>query len=144
MAAALLFEGRQTGPPPPRTAGAQSNEGDDRLLFNSIDFLIFFPIVFVSYWLLSRRAQNVLLLVSSYVFYAWWDWRFLGLVVFSSGVDYLVGRGMAASEVKKRKVASAFGVSETGQVRRQLISSHQRGGATGSALARHSRTRPGE
>ena len=75
------------------------------MLFNSIDFLIFFPIVFVSYWLLPRRAQNVLLLASSYVFYAWWDWRFLGLILFSSGFDYLIGRAMAVSETLPRRRA---------------------------------------
>jgi len=75
------------------------------LLFNSIDFLIFFPVVFVSYWLLPRQAQNVLLLVSSYVFYAWWDWRFLGLILFSSGFDYLIGRAMAVSETLPRRRA---------------------------------------
>lgn len=75
------------------------------MLFNSLDFLIFFPIVFLSYWLLTRRAQNALLLASSYVFYAWWDWRFLGLIVFSSALDYGVGRGMAASEVPSRRRA---------------------------------------
>ena len=57
------------------------------MLFNSIDFAIFLPIVFALYWFAfgkSRRGQNILLLVASYLFYGWWDWRFLGLILFST------------------------------------------------------------
>jgi D-alanyl-lipoteichoic acid acyltransferase DltB (MBOAT superfamily) len=62
--------------------------------FNSIEFAIFLPIVFVLYWFVSyknKRIQNLILLVSSYFFYGWWDWRFLLLIAFSSCVDYTVG-----------------------------------------------------
>ena len=55
--------------------------------FTTIQFAIFFTIVFVSYWFVLRKsikAQNLLLLVSSYVFYAWWDWRFLCLIIFTT------------------------------------------------------------
>ena len=64
------------------------------MLFNSIEFLIFLPIVFGIYWLIQGknfRIQNIFLLVASYFFYGWWDWRFLLLVVFSSAVDYSIG-----------------------------------------------------
>jgi D-alanyl-lipoteichoic acid acyltransferase DltB (MBOAT superfamily) len=64
------------------------------MLFNSIDFAIFLPIVFLLYWFVtnkSLRLQNLLVVVASYVFYGWWDWRFLSLILFSSLVDYLVG-----------------------------------------------------
>ncbi len=64
------------------------------MLFNSIDFAIFLPIVFLLYWLLSNkglRIQNALIVLVSYVFYGWWDWRFLSLILFSSAVDYIVG-----------------------------------------------------
>jgi len=64
------------------------------MLFNSIDFGIFLPIVFVIYWLISKKnisIQNLLLLVASYVFYGWWDWRFLLLVLFSTIVDFSIG-----------------------------------------------------
>jgi len=63
------------------------------MLFNSIDFAIFLPIVFVIYWLLNKNLsiQNFLLLGASYFFYACWDWRFLGLILFSTSVDYLIG-----------------------------------------------------
>jgi D-alanyl-lipoteichoic acid acyltransferase DltB (MBOAT superfamily) len=64
------------------------------MLFNSLDFAIFLPIVFVLYWFGSNRnlkLQNVLIVVSSYIFYGWWDWRFLFLILFSSLVDFTVG-----------------------------------------------------
>ena len=65
------------------------------MVFNSIAFAIFLPVVFALYWGVlggRRRAQNVLILAASYLFYGWWDWRFLGLVFASSLVDFLVGR----------------------------------------------------
>lgn len=64
------------------------------MLFNSIDFAVFFPIVFICYWFVTSRnlkLQNGLLIVSSFVFYGWWDWRFLFLLLFSSLVDFFVG-----------------------------------------------------
>lgn len=76
------------------------------MLFNSLDFAIFFPIVFVLYWLVSNslRWRNILVLVSSYVFYGWWDWRFLFLIAISSIVDFYVGQKLyEESNVKKRK-----------------------------------------
>jgi alginate O-acetyltransferase complex protein AlgI len=75
------------------------------MLFNSIDFAIFLPIVFVLYWSLSSRlsAQNLLIAISSYVFYGWWDWRFLLLILFSTLVDYSVGHMMAKSEGARRR-----------------------------------------
>lgn len=64
------------------------------MIFNSLDFLIFLPVVFFSYWLIGPKnlfSQNVLLLISSYFFYSWWDYRFLGLIVISTVVDYFTG-----------------------------------------------------
>lgn len=63
------------------------------MLFNSIDFAIFFPIVFTIYWLLrgTFRFQNILIVLASYVFYSWWDWRFLSLIVLSTILDYSIG-----------------------------------------------------
>lgn len=64
------------------------------MLFNSIDFAVFLPIVFILYWFVTQRylkLQNVLIVVASYVFYGWWDWRFLSLIVFSTVVDYTIG-----------------------------------------------------
>ncbi len=59
------------------------------MLFNSFEYLIFLPLVLTVYYVLTRRAQNAFLVVASYVFYGWWDWRFLGLILLSSTVDYL-------------------------------------------------------
>ncbi|MBN1598296.1 MAG: MBOAT family protein [Bacteroidales bacterium] len=62
--------------------------------FNSLDFAVFLPLVFILYWLIPRKKitlQNILLLIASYVFYGWWDYRFLSLIIFSSTVDYFVG-----------------------------------------------------
>lgn len=59
--------------------------------FNSIDFAIFLPIVFILYWFVTNRhlkLQNLLIVCSSYLFYAWWDWRFLSLILSSTIVDY--------------------------------------------------------
>lgn len=64
------------------------------MLFNSVDFAIFLPIVFILYWFVTNKnlkSQNFLLVVASYVFYGWWDWRFLSLILFSTIVDYTVG-----------------------------------------------------
>lgn len=77
------------------------------MLFNSIEFALFVPIVFMIYWLIPARRfklQNVLILGASYVFYGWWDWRFLGLIIISSGLDYVVGLGLGNTlEDRKRK-----------------------------------------
>lgn len=64
------------------------------MLFNSIEFLIFLPLVFLLYWFVINnniKNQNVLLIIASYIFYGWWDWRFLSLIIFSSIVDYSIG-----------------------------------------------------
>ncbi len=78
------------------------------MLFNSIDFAIFLPIVFILYWFGANKnlkLQNLLIVVSSYVFYGWWDWRFLSLIMFSTIVDYFVGLGLSKQENKgKRKI----------------------------------------
>ncbi|MET0490972.1 MAG: MBOAT family protein [Acidimicrobiales bacterium] len=80
------------------------------MVFNSLQYLVFFPLVFAVYWQLKRRAQNVLLLLASWFFYAMWDWRFLGLMLLTTGVDFGVGRYLAMTEdEKKRKLA--FGLS---------------------------------
>lgn len=78
------------------------------MLFNSIDFAIFLPIVFILYWFVTNKSlklQNLLIVVASYVFYGWWDWRFLSLIVFSTIVDYTVGRQLRNEENQlKRKI----------------------------------------
>lgn len=78
------------------------------MLFNSIDFAIFLPVVFGLYWFVTHRnlkLQNLLIVFSSFVFYGWWDWRFLFLIVFSLLIDFVVGiRLSTEDDPKKRKV----------------------------------------
>ena len=78
------------------------------MFFNSLDFAIFLPIVFILYWFVCNnnlKSQNFLIVAASYVFYGWWDWRFLSLILFSTIVDYSVGRGLLKQEnLTKRKV----------------------------------------
>ncbi|MBX0335494.1 MBOAT family protein [Pontibacter sp. HSC-14F20] len=77
------------------------------MLFNSIDFAIFLPIVFILYWFVTNnnlRLQNLLIVAASYLFYGWWDWKFLSLILFSSVVDYIIGLGLAKEDnATKRK-----------------------------------------
>ena len=75
------------------------------MLFNSIDFTIFFPIFFVVYWIVAKKLtfRNVFLLASSYLFYGWWDWRFLFLIIFSSFVDFTIGQKIFNSTNKRVK-----------------------------------------
>lgn len=78
------------------------------MYFNSIDFSIFLPIVFVLYWFVTKnnlKIQNLLIVIASYVFYGWWDWRFLSLIIFSSVVDYTIGLALYKQDNKiKRKL----------------------------------------
>tara|TARA_B110000483_G_scaffold130079_1_gene155781 strand:- start:48 stop:587 length:540 start_codon:yes stop_codon:yes gene_type:complete len=78
------------------------------MLFNSIDFAIFLPIVFILYWFVAKNSlllQNTLIIVASYIFYGWWDWRFLSLILFSTLVDYTIGQRLRSEEKQtKRKI----------------------------------------
>ncbi len=78
------------------------------MLFNSIDFAVFLPIIFILYWFVTNKdlkLQNLLIVVSSYVFYGWWDWRFLSLIFFSTIVDYSIGIALSKEENQlKRKL----------------------------------------
>ncbi len=76
------------------------------MLFNSIEFAVFLPVVFIIYWFLTARKlalQNFFLLLASYLFYGWWDWRFLSLILLSSMVDFLVGIGLGFSETRWKR-----------------------------------------
>jgi alginate O-acetyltransferase complex protein AlgI len=76
------------------------------MFFNSIDFAIFFPVLFLAYWVIGGkniRIQNVLIVIASYIFYGWWDWRFLFLIAFSTVVDYLVGWKMESCKKKSQR-----------------------------------------
>lgn len=76
------------------------------MLFNSIGFAFFLPIVFTLYWFVVNqrfKSQNILLLISSYFFYACWDWRFLFLLIFSTLLDYFTGIKISEAEGLRRK-----------------------------------------
>ncbi len=76
------------------------------MLFNSVSFAIFLPIVFILYWVLNGRGlklQNLLLLVASYYFYACWDYRFLFLLIFSTLLDYSTGLKMFDAKNARQK-----------------------------------------
>ena len=78
------------------------------MLFNSFEYLLFLPTVFLLYWFVFNKQikwQNLLLLAVSYVFYGWWDWRFLSLIVFSSIIDFYCGiyiNKSKSEQLKKR------------------------------------------
>jgi alginate O-acetyltransferase complex protein AlgI len=78
------------------------------MLFNSLDFAIFLPIVFLLYWFIVQKnlkLQNALIVFASYVFYGWWDWRFLSLIIFSTVVDYIIGQRLRTENKQpKRKL----------------------------------------
>ncbi len=81
------------------------------MIFNSVEFCIFLPIVFSVYWLVpnqNKQIQNTILLISSYIFYGWWDIRFLTLILLSSVVDFLVGLGLHRASKKTERQLLLF------------------------------------
>ena len=72
------------------------------MLFNSVQFALFFLIVFFVYWSLQKRlkAQNIFLVLASWFFYGYWDWRFLFLIIFTSATSYLSGILIENSKTK--------------------------------------------
>ena len=61
------------------------------MLFNSLEFLIFLPIVFLLYWILPQKFRWALLLVASYFFYMYWNWKLVFLILFTTVVSYSAG-----------------------------------------------------
>jgi len=64
-----------------------------KMLFNSFEYLLFLPIVFICYWQLEKispKVQLIFLVLTSYIFYGWWDWRFLGLIIVSTMTDFVI------------------------------------------------------
>lgn len=79
------------------------------MLFNSLEYLIFLPAVFLLYWFIFSKTiqrRNLFLLFVSYVFYGWWDWRFLGLIAVSSWMDYWCGLRLGEALSKKHEAGS--------------------------------------
>jgi D-alanyl-lipoteichoic acid acyltransferase DltB (MBOAT superfamily) len=84
------------------------------MLFNTLDFWLFFVVAFALYLRLPRRPQNVLLLLASYFFYACWDWRFVGLLLLSTSIDWMLGNAIAREQTPagaKRWVAASVAVN---------------------------------
>jgi D-alanyl-lipoteichoic acid acyltransferase DltB (MBOAT superfamily) len=73
------------------------------MLFNSPEFIAFFVFVYGLYLLLPFRPQNIMLLIASYVFYGWWDTRFLFLVALSTTVDFWVGLMLENGQLTRRQ-----------------------------------------
>ncbi|MEM7154972.1 MAG: MBOAT family protein [Myxococcota bacterium] len=88
------------------------------MLFNSWVFLAFFAATFAAYWVTSRKLvlQNLVLLIASYVFYGWWNWKFLGLIVLSTAIDYVAGLKIADEEddAKRKRWVAVSCVSNLG------------------------------
>ena len=93
------------------------------MLFNSLEFLIFLPVVFCLYWFVFRplRWQNLLVVVASYVFYGWWNWRFLILIAITTGCSYAAGvlidrfraeaeRGKGSAALRKAKAVNVANI----------------------------------
>ncbi len=77
--------------------------------FNSIAFAVFFPIVFFAYWLIPKKYQWIVLLISSYYFYMSWNAKYVVLILFTTGVSYLCGRLLARMPSEKAKRLVLFG-----------------------------------
>ena len=82
------------------------------MLFNSLEFLIFLPTVFLFYWFIFNKnlfSQNLFILFSSYLFYGWWDYRFLSLIILSTIVDFIIGKKIHSSkDIKSKKAYLIF------------------------------------
>jgi D-alanyl-lipoteichoic acid acyltransferase DltB (MBOAT superfamily) len=80
------------------------------MLFNSWPFWVFLAVVLPIYWLLPHKQQNLFLIGASYLFYGWWDWRFLVLIAFSTAMDYSLGRAVAFAPPERRRSYVAVSV----------------------------------
>jgi alginate O-acetyltransferase complex protein AlgI len=77
------------------------------MLFNSFEFLLFLPVVYILYWFVFNKSlnkQNILILVASYFFYGWWSWKFLGLLALSTFIDYSFGFLVDSANKKRAKL----------------------------------------
>ena len=75
------------------------------MLFNSFDFAVFLPLVYLLYWTLFQKhikLRNLFLLTASYVFYGFWDWRFLSLILISSLMDYILAMQIHAAKPEQK------------------------------------------
>ena len=87
------------------------------MTFTSLTFICFLPLVFSLYWLLKKpERQNVLLIITSYIFYGWWDYRFCALILFSSLLDFGLGwvLGQSQSERRRKLLLAASVIANVG------------------------------
>ena len=101
------------------------------MLFNSIEFILFLPVVFLLYWFVFDKfigkskwqlyIQNAFVVVASYVFYGWWDWRFLLLIAFTSLCSWLSGVLMQKVDNKNLDVGKAIPESKSVTKKRKII-----------------------
>src|SRR5882757_4218735 len=75
------------------------------MLFDSPAYFVFLIPVVLVYWRLERRVQNIFLLLASYFFYGWWDWRFLALMIASTTMDFLIAQKIAPVSSNPRRKA---------------------------------------
>src|SRR6266550_5351039 len=73
------------------------------MLFDTPIYIVFLTCIVVAYWCLSFRNQNRFLLLASYVFYGWWDWRFLCLMIGSTVIDYFIAIKIAETETQRMR-----------------------------------------
>ena len=94
------------------------------MVFNCIQFALFLPLVFAIYWLLRRnlRLQNLSVVVASYVFYGWWDWRFLILIAFTSFCSW--GSGLLISRNAQNSAEGLMGGAKR-IIRKQILAYSQ-------------------
>ena len=84
------------------------------MVFNSLEFVIFLPLVLIAYFRLRHKGQNRMLLVASYLFYGWWDYRFLTLLAFTTVIDYAVGLYIGRTDdpkIRKRLLLASIAVN---------------------------------
>src|SRR5688500_10617033 len=76
------------------------------MVFNSIAFAVFFGLFFLLYWFVFNRNlkyQNLFLLTAGYIFYAWWDWRFLSILIGTSFINYILGISIEKAQNPRHK-----------------------------------------
>lgn len=89
------------------------------MLFNSLEYLLFLPLVYILYWFVFNKKltyQNVLLIMASYVFYGWWDWRFLFLIIFSTLLDFYAGQQIYKQIHRPKKARYWLWLSMAGNI----------------------------
>ena len=75
------------------------------MAFNSLVFPVFLLVVLVLYFLSPKKAQNVILLIASFTFYGWWDWRFLFLMAGAIVINYFIGIRIEEAKTKESRAA---------------------------------------